>query len=90
MHQYEGAPYSVSPARRILGLEGLSASQIKLLSGNAMHLMTQMSWILYVFSHIRVRQQDGFDLMPPSEHIDVSSDSDAEAFTGDEKRQRRA
>ena len=79
----------MSPARRILELEGFSASWIKQLSGNAMHLMTQMSWVLYVLSHIRVKQPDSFDHFPPGECVDISSDSDSEEVEGGVKRQRR-
>ena len=90
MHSYEGAPYPVSPTRRVLELEGFPCTQIKQLSGNAMHLMTQMSWVLYVFSHIRVRQPDSFDTSLPGEYVEISSDSESELGWSGEKRQRRA
>ena len=54
-----------------------------------MHLMTQMSWCLYVFAHIKVKPEANFDRMPlPGELIELSDESDSEGDTGREKRPR--
>ena len=85
---HEGV-WPVSPVGRIMELEEFSGSAIKQFSGNGMHLMTQMSWCLYVFAHINVKPEANFDRMPlPGELIELPDESDSEVDTGREKRPR--
>ena len=70
-------------------LEDFSGSAIKQFSGNGMHLMTQMSWCLHVFAHIKVNPEANFVRMPlPGELIELPDESDGEGDTGREKRPR--
>ena len=47
--------FPISKMRQILGQ--LSDSQVKVLMGNAMHLVTQCAWQMYVLSNIQVKER---------------------------------
>ena len=67
------AAWPASPVRQVMEREQFSAGQLKAFSGNGMHLLTQASWCLYVWSHCRVKQKDVFTRMPfPEEVLEIS------------------
>ena len=55
VHANVDSAFPISKLRQILGQ--LSDSQVKVLMGNAMHLVTQCAWQMYVLSNIQVKER---------------------------------
>ena len=59
--------------------EGLTLNQTKLLTGNAIHIPTVVTWVAYVIGHLVARTERSIDELALQPHVDDESDVDSDS-----------